>query len=103
MAARHPEVTVVIDHLGSPDYRDPDSLTNLLALSERPNVFVKLSGYPSGTRAAYPYSEAHTADRARLPRVWPPATHVGNRLACLPGQRDLQAGIRLGLESPLPQ
>ena len=60
MAARHPDVTVVIDHLGSPDYRDPDSLANLLALSERPNVYVKLSGYPNGTRAAYPYTEAHT-------------------------------------------
>ena len=59
MAERHSDVTVVIDHLGSPDYGDPDSLTNLLALSERPNVFVKLSGYPNGTRAAYPYTEAH--------------------------------------------
>ena len=59
MAARHPNVTVVIDHLGSPDYRDPDSLSNLLALSERPNVFVKVSGFPNGTRAAYPYREAH--------------------------------------------
>ena len=59
MAARHPDVTVVIDHLGSPDYGDPDSLSNLLALSERANVFVKLSGYPNGTRAAYPYTEAH--------------------------------------------
>ena len=59
MAVRHPEVTVVIDHLGSPDYRDLDSLQNLLALADRPNVFVKLSGYPNGTRAAYPYPEAH--------------------------------------------
>ena len=60
MAARHPDVTVVIDHLGSPDYGDPDSLANLLALAERPNVYVKLSGYPNGTRAAYPYREAHS-------------------------------------------
>ena len=59
MAARHPDVTVVIDHLGSPDYRDPDSLTNLLTLAERPNVFVKVSGYPNGTRAAHPYRQAH--------------------------------------------
>ena len=59
MAARHPDVTGVVDHLGSPNYQDPDSLSNLLALSERPNVFVKVSGYPNGTRAAYPYREAH--------------------------------------------
>ncbi len=59
MAARHPGVAIVIDHLGSPDYSDPSSLEHLLRLSERPNVFVKLSGFPHGTRAAYPYTQAH--------------------------------------------
>lgn len=59
MARRHPGVHVVIDHLGSPDYQDPDSLNNLLSLADRPNVFVKLSGYPNGTHAAYPYQQAH--------------------------------------------
>ena len=60
MAARHPDVTVVIDHLGLPDFGDPSSLEHLLALSQRPNVFVKLSGYPHhGSRAAYPYAVTH--------------------------------------------
>ena len=59
MARRHPSVSVVIDHLGSPDYEDPSSLDNLIAVAGRPNVYVKLSGYPYGTGEAYPYATAH--------------------------------------------
>ena len=59
MALRHPQVTIVIDHLGLPNYADPESLENLLALADRPNVYVKLSGYPHGTNAGYPYLRAH--------------------------------------------
>ena len=58
MAARHPGVTVVIDHLGFPDYADPGSLENLLALARLPNVYVKLSGYPHNTGDVYPYLRA---------------------------------------------
>ncbi len=58
MAARHPDVTVVIDHLGFPDYDDPGSLQNLLDLAGLPNVYVKLSGYPHNTGDAYPYLRA---------------------------------------------
>ena len=59
MATRHPDVTMVIDHLGSPDYSDPVSLENLLALAEYPQVYVKVSGYPTGTGSAYPYRSGH--------------------------------------------
>ncbi|MDE2990489.1 MAG: amidohydrolase family protein [Chloroflexota bacterium] len=58
MAGRHPDVTVVIDHLGFPDYDDLDSLQNLLDLARLPNVYVKLSGYPHNTGNAYPYLRA---------------------------------------------
>ena len=58
MATRHPDVTVVIDHLGFPDYDDPASLENLLDLARLPNVYVKLSGYPHNTGDAYPYLRA---------------------------------------------
>ena len=59
MATRHPDVTMVIDHLGSPDYSDPVSLENLLALAEHPQVYVKVSGYPTGTGGVYPYRSGH--------------------------------------------
>jgi len=58
MAARHPGVTIVIDHVGRPDYQDPSSLDNLIALAERPNVYVKLSGYHNSTGEPYPYASA---------------------------------------------
>ena len=58
MASRHPDVTVVIDHLGFPDYDDTESLENLLDLARLPNVYVKLSGYPHNTGDAYPYLRA---------------------------------------------
>ena len=59
MASRHPGVTIVIDHLGFPDYADPKSLENLLALADQPNVYVKLSGYPHNSGDAYPYVRTH--------------------------------------------
>lgn len=60
IASRHPTVTVVIDHLGLPDYDDPMSLENLISLVELPNVYVKLSGYPHNTGSPYPYTRART-------------------------------------------
>ena len=60
MACRHPDVTIVIDHLGSPDYSEPSSIENLLRLADYPNVYVKLSGYPCGTGERYPYRSAHS-------------------------------------------
>ncbi len=59
MATRHPDVRIVIDHLGLPDYDDPESLENLLALADQLNVYVKLSGYPHGSGDAYPYARTH--------------------------------------------
>ena len=45
MAERHPTTTIVIDHVGRPDYNDISTLDNLIAMAEKPNVYVKLSGY----------------------------------------------------------
>ncbi len=59
MARRHPDVTIVIDHLGRPEWDDPSSLDNLVVLAEHGNVSVKLSGYPHGTGDPYPYAGAH--------------------------------------------
>ncbi|MBM4438437.1 MAG: amidohydrolase family protein, partial [Actinobacteria bacterium] len=39
-------------------YQDPSSLDNLIALAERPNVYVKLSGYHNSTGEPYPYASA---------------------------------------------
>jgi L-fuconolactonase len=81
MARRHPDVTIVIDHLGSPYYSDPSSIENLLRLADFPSVYVKLSGYPGGTSEGYPYRTTHPliervygafgADRLMWGTDWP--------------------------------
>ena len=64
LAARHAELTVIVDHLGlpqPPSYR-PDAtpfaqLPKLLALAEHPNVVVKCSGAPTLSREGYPFAD----------------------------------------------
>jgi predicted TIM-barrel fold metal-dependent hydrolase len=63
-AGRHPELTVIVDHLGlrqEPSYRreQPNfgSLPALLALAELPNVMVKLSGAPCLSDEPYPFDD----------------------------------------------
>jgi L-fuconolactonase len=61
---RHPELTVVVDHLGmrqNPTFGldDPPlrELPKLLALAEHPNVVVKLSGVPTLSLRPYPFED----------------------------------------------
>jgi predicted TIM-barrel fold metal-dependent hydrolase len=61
---RHPELVVIVDHLGmrqnptfgldSPPLRE---LPRLLALAELPNVHVKLSGVPTLSLQPYPFAD----------------------------------------------
>jgi predicted TIM-barrel fold metal-dependent hydrolase len=61
---RHPELTVIVDHLGlrqnptfgleSPPMRD---LPRLLALAENPSVRVKMSGVPTLSQEGYPFDD----------------------------------------------
>jgi predicted TIM-barrel fold metal-dependent hydrolase len=58
IAAKHPRLKFVIDHLGlvNGEKDDVDSrLDLLLALGKRPNVAVKSSALPCYTAEAYPY------------------------------------------------
>ncbi|MHB1004904.1 MAG: amidohydrolase family protein [Chloroflexota bacterium] len=61
MAARFPEVTVIVDHLGrqyaeeSPAYAGADSL---LALADLPNTYVKISALSAASAQPYPYADA---------------------------------------------
>jgi L-fuconolactonase len=64
LAARHPEIAVIVDHLGlpqppsyqreSPPFR---SLPALLALAVHPNLAVKCSGAPTLSTQAYPFAD----------------------------------------------
>ena len=64
LARAHPELTVVVDHLGlpqppsyprdSPPFR---SLDRLLALADQPNVAVKVTGVPTLSEQGYPFAD----------------------------------------------
>jgi predicted TIM-barrel fold metal-dependent hydrolase len=58
--ARHPELTIVIDHMGRPDLA-PDRSSNLsrhlLRLAQFENVYVKVSALPEVSSTAYPHTD----------------------------------------------
>ena len=67
IAARHPGLKMHIDHIGRgggrADLKDDAVYANLdemLALAKLPNVAVKLSGAPSTSSQAYPYTNVHS-------------------------------------------
>jgi L-fuconolactonase len=55
---RHPELTVVIDHMADCPLGDPRKLALLLALARYPTVYVKISHAWSLSREPYPYADA---------------------------------------------
>jgi predicted TIM-barrel fold metal-dependent hydrolase len=64
VAERHPNLTMVIDHLGlsqspvSPPRPDPwDQLPGILSLAKYPNIHVKFSGAPLLSREPYPHRD----------------------------------------------
>jgi predicted TIM-barrel fold metal-dependent hydrolase len=64
IAERHPELTVIVDHLGmaQPPISVPEeprfaSLPDLLALARFPNVAVKVSAVPTLSRERYPFAD----------------------------------------------
>ena len=66
VAERHPEVRLIVDHMGRPSAvtgaKDAEAfatLPELLALARYPNVAVKATGAPSYSSGPYPYTNIH--------------------------------------------
>jgi predicted TIM-barrel fold metal-dependent hydrolase len=58
MAERHPEVPVVVDHMGYPDITRDSPAENLLRLARLPNVTVKVTEFYNHSRSReYPYAD----------------------------------------------
>jgi predicted TIM-barrel fold metal-dependent hydrolase len=55
---RHPEMTIVIDHMADCPVDDPAKLAQLTALARYPKVFVKISHMSSLSQQVYPYDDA---------------------------------------------
>ena len=56
---KHPELTVVIDHMADSPIDKPAELEKLLALERYPRVFVKISHTWSLSKEEYPYKDTH--------------------------------------------
>lgn len=59
LAERHPDLTVVIDHMADCPVDAPGELDKLLALERYPRVFVKISHTWSLSRQGYPFRDTH--------------------------------------------
>src|SRR5262245_57730933 len=72
MAARNPDTTIVIDHLGLQQPFEPPppaepwaDLPNVLTLAARPNVNIKITGACTLSREKYPYND-----------IWEPLSRI---------------------------
>ena len=60
MIAKHPDVRVVVDHLGRPPVREGapyPGFQDTLRLARYPNTFVKVSGIPAVSQQEYPHRD----------------------------------------------
>jgi len=64
IAAKHPGLKLMIDHMGRPRGSRDDAgfadLDELIALAKYPNVAIKATGAPSYSSEPYPYRNIHT-------------------------------------------
>jgi predicted TIM-barrel fold metal-dependent hydrolase len=63
IAERHPDLRLLVDHLGMPLRQKDDAsvvnLPQLTALAKHPNIAVKASAAPGASTEAYPFSNMH--------------------------------------------
>jgi predicted TIM-barrel fold metal-dependent hydrolase len=60
MIARHPNVRVIVDHLGKPDVTEPapyPSFDPVLKLADFPDVWVKIGDYQIASRQKFPWRD----------------------------------------------
>jgi predicted TIM-barrel fold metal-dependent hydrolase len=63
MIARHPNVRVIIDHIGKPDVTEAPphpSFDPILRLADFPDVFAKIGDYQIASKQGYPYTDTHS-------------------------------------------
>lgn len=89
VAERHPHLTLIIDHLGTPREVAGDAawtdLHNLLALAKYPNVYAKASCMPTYSEQPYPYRDLHAPLRRVYDAFGPRRVMWGSDLTRLRG------------------
>jgi predicted TIM-barrel fold metal-dependent hydrolase len=87
VAARHPELKIVLDHLALPlGKKDEEAfrdLDKLLVIARRPNVAVKASALPVYTSDCYPFRRLHPYVRSVYDRFGPKRMFWGSDLSRL--------------------
>jgi L-fuconolactonase len=88
IAARHPGLKLVIDHVGL-DIRAKapkvwEDLPKVCALAKHPNVAVKASGMPSLSNESYPFRDLHPHIRTLVEAFGPRRTFWGTDLTRMP-------------------
>jgi len=67
IARRHPEMPLIIDHLGYPEVeKGAESLRPILELARHGNVYLKLSDVAGRSQQGFPYADVHPAIRSLL-------------------------------------
>lgn len=102
MAAAHPDLPIVVDHLGfagvdlGEPYPDPlRQLGTLCDLAAYPNVAVKASGLPLLVRESYPFAHLREVVRRVVDAFGPSRVFWGSNLSRLPcSYRDAVAFFR---------
>ena len=87
IAAAHPGLKVVIDHVGLSTGQGPrafDHLPNVCRLARHPNVAVKASGMPSLSAEPYPFRDLHPHVRTLVDAFGPQRTFWGTDLTRMP-------------------
>lgn len=88
VAAKHPGLKLLIDHMGRPRGSLDDAgfadLPDLLALAKFPNVAIKATGAPSYSSAAYPYRNIHPYIRQIFDAFGPTRTFWGTDVTRMP-------------------
>ncbi len=62
IAARHPDVPVIVDHLGKPDVTESapyPSFEPVLRLAELPNVWIKIGDYQIASNQSFPWEDTY--------------------------------------------
>jgi predicted TIM-barrel fold metal-dependent hydrolase len=87
VAARHPRLRLIIDHMGRVKGTKDDELAaaidGTVTLAKFPNVFVKLSQVPTCSSAPYPYRNIHQYVRRLIEAFGPRRAFWGTDLSAM--------------------
>jgi predicted TIM-barrel fold metal-dependent hydrolase len=88
IAERHPELRLLIDHLGMPLRVQGEAalvnLPQLVELAKRPNIALKASAAPGSSREPYPYRDLHDYLRAVYDAFGPERMFWGTDITRMP-------------------